>query len=81
MKTCKETSQLISESLDRKLSLRERASIKLHTMRCDLCSRYSEQLRFLKNTCTETDVEQSTPQTRLDEDARERIRSRLKRDQ
>ena len=81
MKSCKETSQLISESLDRKLSLSERLSIKLHTMRCDLCSRYSRQLRFIKNTCAETDVEQSTPRTSLDEGVRERIRNRLKQDQ
>ena len=81
MKSCKETSQLISESLDRKLSLSERLSIKLHTMRCDLCSRYSRQLRFIKNTCAETDMEQSTPRTPLDEEVRERIRNRLKQDQ
>ena len=80
MKSCKETSQLISESLDRKLSLSERLSIKLHTMRCDLCSRYSRQLRFIKNTCAETDMEQSTPRTPLDEGVRERIRNRLKQD-
>ncbi len=78
MKSCKETSQLISESLDRKLSMRERVSVRLHTMRCELCSRYSRQIRFLKNTCSEADVEQSTPQTSLDEGARKRIKNRMK---
>ena len=77
MKSCKDTSQLISESLDRPLSWRERISIRLHTLRCDMCSRYGKQLRFVKSTCADADPEQTTASAHLDEEARERIRDRL----
>ena len=77
MASCKDTSQLISESLDRPLSWREHLSIRLHTLRCDMCTRYSKQLRFLKNTCADADPERTTPSAHLDEEARERIRNRL----
>ncbi len=77
MTSCKDTSQLISESLDRSLSWRERMSISLHTLRCDMCRRYARQLRFVRNTCADADPEQTTPFARLDEEARERIRNRL----
>ena len=77
MKSCKEMSQLISESLDRPLTWRERLSVRLHTMRCDMCIRYARQLQYLKKICADADPEQTTPPARLDEEARERIRSRL----
>ncbi len=77
MKSCKDASQLISESLDRPMSWRERMSIRLHTLRCDMCRRYARQLRFIKNTCADADPMQTTPAAHLDEEARERIRNRL----
>jgi len=77
MKTCKDTSQLISESLDRPLSWREHMSIRMHTLFCDMCRRYARQLRFVNNTCADADLEQTTPSAHLDEEARERIRNSL----
>ena len=77
MKSCKETAQLVSESLDRPLIWRERISLRLHMFRCDMCTRYASQLRFFNSICADADPEQTTPHTRLDEETRERIRNRL----
>lgn len=44
MPSCDVISQRISESYDRKLSLRERMSIRIHTLGCKMCERYRRQL-------------------------------------
>ena len=48
MLSCREVTQLVSESLDRELSLRQRMSTKMHLMMCRLCSRYNKQLAGLR---------------------------------
>ncbi len=48
MLSCEEVTRLVSESLDRELSLRQRVSTKIHLMMCRLCSRYSKQLASLR---------------------------------
>ncbi|MCZ6618876.1 MAG: zf-HC2 domain-containing protein [Gammaproteobacteria bacterium] len=79
MLTCKEISQLASESLDRTLTLRERFTLKIHLFRCDMCSRYVRQLKFLRRACADADVEQLTDAAELTGEARARIRNRLRR--
>ena len=44
---CKEIARLASEGLDRKLTGRERLSIRLHFLICFLCRRYEHQLVVL----------------------------------
>lgn len=77
MLTCKETAQLISESLDRSLTLRERLGLRLHLWRCDMCSRYASQLKFLQGACADADPEKLLEGVELADSARERIRDRL----
>lgn len=48
MLSCKQASQLISQSLDRRLSGRERWSLRFHLMICDMCTRFSKQLVVLR---------------------------------
>jgi hypothetical protein len=48
MLACREVTRLVSESLDRELSLPQRMSIKMHLMMCKLCSRYNKQLAALR---------------------------------
>ena len=81
MLTCREVSQLASESLDRSLGLRDRFTLRLHLLRCDLCSRYVRQLKFLQRACSEAEEEQATDSVELPIDARERIRIRLQQAQ
>ncbi len=78
MLTCKEVSKLASESLDRKLSWRERLGMRLHLLRCDLCSRYLRQLRFMRDATTKMEGQGNQTQAGgLSEEARDRIRRKL----
>ena len=81
MLTCKETTQLASESLDRKLTLRERLALRLHCIMCDMCTPYSRRLKFLRRVCADADDEQLTGTTELTDVARARIRKRLRQEQ
>ena len=47
MLDCKQTSQLISQSLDRSLTLRERFALKLHLFICKKCKQFSQHLQTL----------------------------------
>jgi hypothetical protein len=49
MLSCKQASQLISQSLDRSLTLRERIALKLHLIICKYCKRFSQQVHTLRN--------------------------------
>jgi putative zinc finger protein len=46
--TCKEASRLISEGLDRKLGLAQRAALRLHLAVCVACARVAAQYAFLR---------------------------------
>lgn len=45
MLTCKQASQLISQSLDHPLSLSNRIQLRFHLFICDACSRFRKQLK------------------------------------
>ena len=44
MLDCQQASQLISKSLDRQLSWRERFAVRLHLLFCKYCKRFSQQI-------------------------------------
>ena len=46
--SCKEVSQLVSQSLDRRLGLVERVQLRLHLAICDGCSNFKKQMVFLR---------------------------------
>jgi hypothetical protein len=46
--TCKDASRLLSEGLDRDLSLTQRATLRLHLSICVACNRVNRQLEFLR---------------------------------
>ena len=48
MLDCKQASQLISQSLDRSLTLRERLSLKLHLFICQFCKRFSQHMQTIR---------------------------------
>ncbi len=52
MLSCKQASQLISQSLDRSLTLRERFALQLHLIICKYCKRFSQQLQTLRAAIT-----------------------------
>ena len=78
---CKQTVEVISQSLERPLTLRERVLLKLHLWVCMWCVWYLEHLQIMRNTMRENASElpeldsPSTPG--LSPEARERIKQRL----
>lgn len=48
MLNCRETTQLISKSLDRHLTWRERFAVNLHLVICQYCKRFSQQLVMMR---------------------------------
>ena len=80
MLSCSEVTQLVSESLDRELSFRQRMSTKMHLMMCKLCSRYNKQLAGLReavrlHSASEEDID--IYPASLPSEARERIKQAL----
>jgi hypothetical protein len=77
---CKQTVEIISQSMERPLTLRERVLLKLHLWVCMWCLWYMEHLQLMRDALrlqeNETDVDVSTT-TRLSDEARERIRRSL----
>jgi hypothetical protein len=48
MLSCKQASELVSQSLDRSLTMRERMSVRLHLLICAACARFGRQLAFIQ---------------------------------
>ena len=48
MLSCKQASEVISQSLDRKLTTWERLNLKLHLLICKYCRYFSQQLQTLR---------------------------------
>ena len=47
MLTCKQASQIISQSLDNPLSWSDRMKLKFHLFICNACNRFNQQLHLL----------------------------------
>lgn len=81
MLRCREISKLVSESMERKLSFRERVQLAMHLAMCRLCAGFAKQVRLLR-TAARQDAERiavadSDQETRLSPEARERIKGAL----
>ena len=48
MLSCKQASQLVSQSLERKLNRRERFALRMHLWICRYCRRFSQQIQALR---------------------------------
>jgi len=80
--TCKQVAPLMSASLERALTLRERVTLKLHLWVCVWCVYYLEQLQLMRNVlrARETQIieQESFAAPSLSIEARERIKDALK---
>ncbi len=47
--TCREVHRLVSEGMDRKLTLVERARMRLHLLVCEACTRFDQQMALIRN--------------------------------
>jgi hypothetical protein len=83
--TCKQMAPVMSESLERPLTLRERLTLKLHLWVCVWCVWYLENLRTMRTALRtrgareESDPDEVGSAVKLSEEARERIRRALAR--
>ena len=46
--SCKEASRLLSQAQDRRLGRLERLKLRAHLALCDFCTRFEEQLKFMR---------------------------------
>lgn len=76
---CREASTLTSAELDRPLTTGERVSLTLHRFFCAPCRAYRKQIAALRRLTTRLrDAEPRSGDDELDDDARARIRERLR---
>jgi hypothetical protein len=76
---CKEIVQIVSASIDRRLTLRERIVMKLHLVACKPCVRYMNQSQFLSNATHQLDEKtiEDAFSGKLSDEARQRIKAIL----
>ena len=82
--TCKQMTPVMYESLERRLTLRERVTLKLHLWVCVWCVWYLENLRTMRSALRaraahEEAADDVDSAVKLSEEARERIRRALAR--
>jgi len=53
--TCKDAHRLISEGLDRELSLMERTRLRAHVMLCDGCHNFNGQMQLVRQAVRRLD--------------------------
>ena len=46
--SCKEASRLLSQAEDRRLGWGERLKLRAHLALCDFCTRFEQQLKFMR---------------------------------
>jgi hypothetical protein len=82
MLSCRETTRLASEALDRKLTFGERMGMAMHLLMCPLCRRARRMMLFLREvlrrrwTALQTETASRAGPT-LSSEARQRIRRAL----
>lgn len=84
MLTCKDASQLMSQSFDRRLSLLERLGLRFHLLICKSCQIAYRQMDFLRQLCKKIAAgpeDITSLQPGLSAEAQERILKELRRKQ
>jgi len=46
--SCRDATRLISQGMDRRLSVAEKLVLRLHVAICDACSRFTRQVNFVR---------------------------------
>jgi hypothetical protein len=77
LQPCRDVTAVMSESLERQLSLAERIKMRLHMMVCTWCKRYLEQITLMKTLFNGAPTPTQTEH--LSNEARNRILDRLKK--
>jgi hypothetical protein len=84
MLRCREVSKLVSESMERRLPLRQRMELWMHLALCRLCAGFARQVRLLRRAAQQDSErlvgDTTTPQANLSPEARERMKAALRTD-
>jgi hypothetical protein len=77
---CREVTRLVSESLDRKLSLSQRIEMRIHFLMCKLCPEAKWQMLFIREAMRRFSLENVTLDSDglLSPEARDRINLSLR---
>jgi hypothetical protein len=82
MLSCKDVTQLISESMDHSLPLGKRIGVRIHLLMCRFCARYEKQLLLIRDTVRHLVAGGDKPEypsgETLSEETRARIRQSLR---
>lgn len=74
IKNCKETSTLVTQSLDRRLNWKERFGMRVHLAVCENCTRFAKQMSLIREWLSKED---EAMQPGLTNEGRERIARKL----
>ena len=77
MLSCKDVTQLLSESMDASLPIGKRIGVRLHLLICKFCLRYKRQLLLIRETARRLAASEDIPGETLSAEARDRIRKSL----
>lgn len=81
MFSCKKASRLISCSLDRELTFRERFAMRFHLCICRMCRKAYRQLRFLQSMSPDDAyIDDLLADQKLSMESRKRIREALEKE-
>ncbi len=69
MLNCKDMTKVISDSLDRKLTLRQRMELWMHIMMCGLCRRFRSNALAIRKKVRETSAQPSEKVTASEPEA------------
>ncbi len=74
---CEQSTQLVSDGLDRELSACERWAVRLHAISCWSCRRFGRQIQFLRKALRHQDFDAARLEADggLPPEIRERIRN------
>jgi len=82
MLSCKDVTQLISESMDRSIPLGKRIGVRIHLLICRFCARYRRHLLLIRETVRQIMTDEDRPEAPFREtlaaEARERIKESLR---
>lgn len=81
MLSCEEVSQLTSEALDHKLTLRQKLGVRIHLMFCSFCRNFSIQMKSIRKIIKSQNSEvinTQKPPHKLPEDFKSRLRQIMK---
>lgn len=72
MFNCREVSQLVSEAMDRELSLTKKMGVRFHLMMCRYCARFGDQLTRIRDMI-HAQQEDNIPSLTMDDKVKARL--------